>query len=40
VTTFRHEQRWPDAVMAAMGDADGGRVMEREKEIRVRVFVV
>jgi len=26
--------------MAAMEDAGGGRVMERKKEIRVRVLVV
>jgi len=26
--------------MVAIEDAGGGRVMEREKEIRVRVFVV
>jgi len=26
--------------MAAMGDAGGGRVMEREKVIRVRVLFV
>jgi len=26
--------------MAAMGDAGGGRVMERKKEIRVRVLVM
>jgi len=40
VATFRREQRWPDVVMAAMGDAGGGRVMEREKVIRVRVLFV
>ena len=28
------------AVMAAMGNASDGRVMEREKEIRVRVLVM
>ena len=40
MTAFRHEHRWPNVVLAAMGDAGGGRVMVREKEIRVRVLVV
>ena len=40
MAVFRCEQRWPDWFMAAMGDVGGGRVMEREKDIRVRVLVV
>jgi len=39
VAALRREQRWKDWFMAAMRDADGGRVVEREKEIRVRVLV-
>ena len=40
MAAFWCEQQWPDWFMAAMGDASGGRVMEREKEIRVRVLVM
>ncbi|QCE03828.1 hypothetical protein DEO72_LG8g1857 [Vigna unguiculata] len=40
VAVFRREQRWPDVVLAAKGDAGSERVIVREKEITVRVLVV